>query len=97
MAVGGDDTLRGGDENDKLNGGDGNDHLDARFGDDIATGGKGNDTYEVSDSKDKVVELANQGYDTVRSRATTYTLAANVEALVMFRRRPQRDRQRAEQ
>ena len=28
--------------------------------------------------------MANQGYDTVGSRATNYTLAANVEALVIL-------------
>jgi hypothetical protein len=47
------------------------------------TGGLGNDTYAVSDTTDVIVENASEGTDTVNSRASAYTLAANVENLIL--------------
>lgn len=48
----------------------------------VLTGGAGNDTYVLS-TGDTVVELANQGIDTVRSDVT-YALGANVENLTLI-------------
>jgi Ca2+-binding RTX toxin-like protein len=46
-------------------------------------GGAGNDVYQVSTASDHIVEAVNQGTDTVRSSAIAYTLAANVERLIL--------------
>jgi Ca2+-binding RTX toxin-like protein len=51
-------------------------------GDDILRGGAGNDTYDIDDSGDTIVELANQGTDSVSSSAS-YVLGANVENLTL--------------
>ena len=83
----GDDTLEGKRKSDQLFGGPGNDTLDGGnsvldFGrdHDVLTGGTGNDTYKVRDVRDRVIELANEGTDTVESEIS-YTLSANVENL----------------
>jgi Ca2+-binding RTX toxin-like protein len=47
-------------------------------------GGLGDDTYVVDRSSDSVVENANSGIDTVLSKASSYTLAANVENLTLI-------------
>lgn len=67
---------------DTLIGGAGNDFLDGLSGADQMIGHEGDDTYTVDTPKDVVVELASEGFDTVRS-SVTYTLPANVEALVL--------------
>lgn len=68
---------------DTLNGNAGNDTLDGGLGNDTMAGGTGDDIYFVSAKGDKVVELANEGYDGVYS-AISHTLAANVEALYIL-------------
>jgi parallel beta-helix repeat protein len=71
--------------NDKANvliGNDGNNRLDGMAGADEMAGGKGNDTYVVDHTGDLVLELANEGIDTVLS-TLTYTLGANVENLIL--------------
>lgn len=59
----------------------GNNVITGNAGRNLMAGGAGNDTYVVG-LGDVVQELANQGYDTVRSNVS-YTLSANVEALVL--------------
>jgi Ca2+-binding RTX toxin-like protein len=71
----------GNDLDNTLTGGAGNDTLDGGAGVDRMVGGSGDDTYYVDNIKDTVVEAAGGGFDTVYSTASTYTLAANVEAL----------------
>jgi trimeric autotransporter adhesin len=56
--------------------------LDGGAGADILAGLDGNDTYLVDNTGDTVIELANNGIDTVQS-SVTYTLAANVENLTL--------------
>lgn len=76
----GSDTLYGGGGSDILTGGAGNDVLDGGVGIDRMTGGIGDDTYGVTTTSDKIVELANEGTDTVRS-SISWTLGTNLENL----------------
>jgi Ca2+-binding RTX toxin-like protein len=84
------DELRGGAGNDVLYGDDADplspqfdDHLDGGVGADTLVGGKGNDTYEIEDVQDKIVELADGGWDEVRSSVTFSLTSTNVEALIL--------------
>lgn len=86
----GNDVLNGKNKSDQLFGGPGNDTLDGGnsildFGrdNDVLTGGTGNDTYKVRDVRDRVVELTNEGTDTVESEIS-YTLPGNVENLSLY-------------
>lgn len=56
--------------------------LDGGAGADELIGGKGDDTYIVDDVNDAVIELADEGADTVRA-SVSHTLARNVESLVL--------------
>ncbi|MDD1609449.1 MAG: calcium-binding protein, partial [Methylococcaceae bacterium] len=69
--------------NNQLTGNSANNVLIGGSGVDTMTGGLGNDSYAVSDSSDVVIENASEGIDTVSSRASSYTLAANVENLIL--------------
>jgi Ca2+-binding RTX toxin-like protein len=75
--------LFGNDANNTLRGLDGNDTLDGGQGADTLIGGTGNDTYVIDNAGDVVVELANEGVDTVNSRITT-SLGTNVENLTLI-------------
>jgi len=77
----GGNKLYGGAGNDTLTGGTGDDLLDGGTGDDVMTGGAGNDVYVVDSTGDRIVELAGQGTDEVRTTLTTYTLGDNLENL----------------
>jgi Ca2+-binding RTX toxin-like protein len=57
--------------------------LNGGMGTDILAGLDGNDTYVVDHTGDLVIELANNGVDTVQS-SVTYTLATNVENLTLI-------------
>jgi hypothetical protein len=69
--------------NNQLTGNNANNVLSGGSGIDTMTGGLGNDSYMVSDTGDVVIENLNEGIDTVYSRASTYTLATNVENLIL--------------
>jgi Ca2+-binding RTX toxin-like protein len=75
-------TLTGTSGADTLVGGLGNDTVDGGAEADTMSGKRGNDTYIVDDAGDIVIELANEGNDTVQS-SLTYTLVANVENLTL--------------
>lgn len=87
-----DDTLIGNDAannllgnagNDTLKGGLGDDYLDGGSGDDQLIGGLGNDIYVIDSTNDVVLELAEQGTDTVRS-LVDYHLGDHVEHLTLL-------------
>ena len=67
-----------------ISGGEGNDRLDGLGDIDVMSGGLGNDTYVVN-NQGEVVELANEGTDTVES-TVTYTLAnlPNIENVTLL-------------
>jgi Ca2+-binding RTX toxin-like protein len=65
-----------------LTGGAGNDVLDGGAGADTLVGGADDDLYFVDDGGDVATELEGEGIDTVSS-SVSYTLAANVEDLVL--------------
>ena len=69
------DTLKGGEGNDKLYGGKGVDSM---------VGGIGDDTYEVDNPDDVIVEKDGEGIDLVESTANNYTLPDNVENLTLM-------------
>jgi len=74
------DSVSGLAGNDTLTGLAGDDTLDGGAGDDSMVGGLGDDTYYVDSTGDKVVELANQGTDTVVSDISlSLAKVANVE------------------
>jgi Ca2+-binding RTX toxin-like protein len=80
----GNDSLVGGGGNDTLEGGAGNDMLNGWTGADSMTGGTGDDVYVVNMTTDAVVELADEGIDTVQSALLNYTLGDNVENMVLL-------------
>ncbi|ARO22596.1 serralysin-like metalloprotease domain-containing protein [Rhizobium sp. TAL182] len=75
-----DNTLWGNAGNDSLTGDSGNDTLDGGTGIDKLSGGVGDDIYIVDNAGDSVIENANEGTDTVRTKLS-YTLSTNVENL----------------
>jgi uncharacterized delta-60 repeat protein len=75
------DTLSGLGGNDTLLGQAGNDTLDGGVGNDSLVGGTGDDLYVVDVFTDAVVELSDEGTDTVRTGLIAYTLGGHLERL----------------
>ena len=67
-----------------LRGLDGNDTLDGGIGVDSLVGGNGDDYFIVDHVGDRVIESLSGGEDMVEARVTGYTLANEVENLVLF-------------
>ncbi|WP_395647325.1 FG-GAP-like repeat-containing protein [Terricaulis sp.] len=65
-----------------ITGNSGANTIDGGAGADAMAGGAGDDTYVVDDAGDAVTEAADEGADTVQA-SISYTLAANVENLVL--------------
>ncbi|MCA6258944.1 MAG: hypothetical protein IM650_12720, partial [Phenylobacterium sp.] len=78
-----DNRLFGGSENDTLQGGAGADTLNGGSGTDSLLGGLGNDYYYVISQTDYVIEISNEGYDTInldiRSNNYQFNVPLNVE------------------
>ena len=72
----------GGSGKDTLIGNQLNNYLDGGGGVDTLRGELGDDTYLVDQAADIVVELLNEGNDTVNALSNTYTLSDNLERLV---------------
>lgn len=82
VGTSGSDVLLGQEEtDDTLIGLGGDDFLYGRAGADRMEGGPGNDTYEVDDPDDEIVEKSGEGRDTVSTSLTAYRLLPNFEAL----------------
>lgn len=75
--------LAGGDGNDLLVGNGGNDVLNGGIGVDHMSGGTGDDLYYVDDAGDVVEEVADGGYDTVRT-TISLTAPAHVERVELL-------------
>jgi Ca2+-binding RTX toxin-like protein len=75
-------SASGNNASDTLIGGAGNDTLVAGGVPDTLIGGTGNTTFVVNDSRD-VVQNTTGANDTVQSSATTFTLATNVNTLIL--------------
>ena len=76
-------TAIGGSANDTLKANNNGDRLDGRLGADTFIGGLGNDTFIVDNIGDTVTEAAGGGTDLVKSTASAFTLAAQVENLTL--------------
>jgi Ca2+-binding RTX toxin-like protein len=78
-------NIQGNDSDNVIQGNIGNDTMAGGGGADELRGGQGSDTYEV-DAQDTVVELSDQGNDTIQTRIDGYSLAnvQNVENLTLI-------------
>jgi hypothetical protein len=77
------DVLIGNDGRDYLEGNGGSDRLEGGAGADTMVGGSGNDTYLVDDAGDQVIEVGNNGNDTVESSVTFSLAGTTVEQLTL--------------
>lgn len=68
--------------NNIINGNQSKNVLNGLAGEDTLIGQGGDDTYFVDDERDVVIETADNGYDQINT-SVTYTLSANVEALLL--------------
>ncbi|WLF84392.1 calcium-binding protein [Moraxella sp. ZY210820] len=84
IAIGNDhnNIIIGNQQANHLEGGRGDDSLNGGLGADTMIGGLDNDTYYVDNILDRVVELIDEGYDTIISQVD-YTLSQHVEHLIL--------------
>jgi Ca2+-binding RTX toxin-like protein len=75
-------TRRYGSSGTTIVGNAGDNRLDGDTGADIIAGGAGNDDYVLADGGDTILELSNEGNDTLYATFTS-TLAANLENLIL--------------
>jgi Ca2+-binding RTX toxin-like protein len=68
---------------DYLEGNGGSDRLEGGAGADTMLGGAGNDTYLVDDAGDQVIEVGDNGNDTVESSVTFSLVDTTVETLTL--------------
>ena len=78
-----DDTIYGSASADTISAFGGNDVILGKGGADTMIGGQGHDTYYVENIGDVVTENVGEGTDTVWSSLSSYTLASNVENLIL--------------
>ncbi|GAB4371275.1 MAG: hypothetical protein Kow00121_12670 [Elainellaceae cyanobacterium] len=83
LGLAGSDVVYGEAGDDRLFGMQGSDRLEGGTGNDFMDGGLDNDEYSVDSLGDRVMERAAEGYDIVISYTDNYTLAPNVEQLVL--------------
>jgi len=79
----GDDVLDGGAGANVLAGGSGNDTLTVSASGNEIYGGTGNDIFNVVSRSDTIIEFVGEGTDEVRTTASIYVLAANIENLTL--------------
>ena len=79
-----DNYLRGNSFRNSLFGLDGDDFLEGSGGGDLLYGGTGNDTYEIYNATDSIIEEVDAGTDTVFAY-TSVTLWENVENLTLYK------------
>jgi Ca2+-binding RTX toxin-like protein len=77
------DVLIGKGGRDYLEGNGGSDRLEGGTGADTMVGGAGNDTYLVDDPGDQVIEVGDNGNDTVESSVTFSLVGTTVETLTL--------------
>ncbi|WP_355582585.1 putative Ig domain-containing protein [Xanthomonas cannabis] len=79
-----DDVLVGTWKREQLIGLAGNDRLEGNGGADVLRGGSGNDTYVLQwEDGERIIEVADEGFDTVESSRDIYTADANIEQIVL--------------
>jgi len=77
-----DNNIASGGADDFIFGGAGNDLMDGGLGADLMAAGTGEDTYLVDNENDTVIELLDNGCDTIHS-IISYTLPDNIENLTL--------------
>ncbi|AUI67066.1 hypothetical protein CJD39_11045 [Glaesserella sp. 15-184] len=80
-----DNNIYGGAGNDTIDGGAGDDYLDGGLGADILVGGLGDDVFVLDEATDAVLELADEGNDTIYSLADiSLEKAEHVENVILI-------------